>query len=60
MQTSARLSGMRRNVAREAAERTLESVGMTKHSDRAIRGYSKGMRQREKLAQALVHDPDSP
>jgi ABC-2 type transport system ATP-binding protein len=31
---------------------------MTKNRDRAIRGYSKGMRQRTKLAQALVHDPD--
>jgi ABC-2 type transport system ATP-binding protein len=30
---------------------------MTPHKDRAIRGYSKGMRQRTKLAQALVHDP---
>jgi ABC-2 type transport system ATP-binding protein len=32
-------------------------VGMTRYQDRAIRGYSKGMRQRTKLAQALVHDP---
>ena len=31
---------------------------MTKNQDRAIRGYSKGMRQRIKLAQALVHDPE--
>jgi ABC-2 type transport system ATP-binding protein len=30
---------------------------MTQHQGRAIRGYSKGMRQRIKLAQALVHDP---
>ena len=30
---------------------------MTEHADRPIRGYSKGMRQRIKLAQALVHDP---
>ena len=30
---------------------------MTKHKDRAVGGYSKGMRQRTKLAQALVHDP---
>ncbi len=30
---------------------------MTRHQGRAIRGYSKGMRQRIKLAQALVHDP---
>jgi ABC-2 type transport system ATP-binding protein len=56
--TCARLSGMSRAEAREAAEGTLEAVGMTKNRDRAIRGYSKGMRQRTKLAQALVHDPD--
>jgi ABC-2 type transport system ATP-binding protein len=55
--TSARLSGMNRRAAREAAARTLEAVGMTRNKDRAIRGYSKGMRQRTKLAQALVHEP---
>src|SRR5262249_18735137 len=54
----ARLSGLGRSEAREAAGRTLEAVGMTKNKDRAIRGYSKGMRQRTKLAQALVHDPE--
>jgi len=58
VQTCARLSGLRRGEAREAAQRTIEAVGMTKNKDRAIRGYSKGMRQRIKLAQALVHDPD--
>jgi ABC-2 type transport system ATP-binding protein len=56
--TCARLSGMRRGDAREATQRTLEAVGMTNNMDRAIRGYSKGMRQRVKLAQALVHSPD--
>jgi ABC-2 type transport system ATP-binding protein len=56
--TSARLSGMSRPAARDATARTIESVGMTKHKDRAIGGYSKGMRQRTKLAQAFVHDPD--
>ncbi|HEY3392840.1 MAG TPA: ABC transporter ATP-binding protein, partial [Lacipirellulaceae bacterium] len=55
--TCARLSGLSRAAAREAAERTIEAVGMTQHQGRAIRGYSKGMRQRIKLAQALVHDP---
>jgi ABC-2 type transport system ATP-binding protein len=30
---------------------------MTEHMSRAIKGYSKGMRQRTKVAQALVHDP---
>jgi ABC-2 type transport system ATP-binding protein len=56
--TCARLSGLRRAEARTAAERTIEAVGMTAQQNRAIRGYSKGMRQRIKLAQALVHDPD--
>ena len=46
-----------RGRAEAAAERVLEQVGMTEHADRAVRGYSKGMRQRTKLAQALVHDP---
>jgi ABC-2 type transport system ATP-binding protein len=55
--TCARLSGLGKAEAREAAEHTLEAVGMTKNRDRAVRGYSKGMRQRTKLAQALVHDP---
>jgi ABC-2 type transport system ATP-binding protein len=56
--TCARLSGLSRHDARAAAESTIESVGMTANQDRPIRGYSKGMRQRIKLAQALVHDPD--
>lgn len=55
--TSARLTGLSRSESREATLRTLDSVGMTKHKDRPVGGYSKGMRQRTKLAQALVHDP---
>ncbi len=55
--TCARLTGLPRAAARAAAERTIESVGMTQNRGRAIRGYSKGMRQRIKMAQALVHDP---
>jgi ABC-2 type transport system ATP-binding protein len=51
------LGGLGRPGAREAAVRALERVGMTEAADRPIRGYSKGMRQRVKLAQALVHDP---
>jgi ABC-2 type transport system ATP-binding protein len=46
-----------RSGAKAAAQHVLEQVGMTEHADRAVRGYSKGMRQRTKLAQALVHDP---
>src|SRR5262249_47607753 len=56
--TCARLSGMSRLGARSAAERALDLVGMTENMGRAIRGYSKGMRQRTKLAQALIHDPE--
>ena len=56
--TCARLGGLTRAAARAAAARTLDAVGMTPHQDRVVRGYSKGMRQRTKLAQALVHDPD--
>ena len=55
--TCARLSGLRGSEATERTADALEVVGMTENKDRAIRGYSKGMRQRTKLAQALVHDP---
>ena len=44
VRTCARLSGMGKAEAREAAERTLEAVGMTRNRDRTVRGYSKGMR----------------
>lgn len=56
--TCARLSGMTGRVARDAAAEAIASVGMTNNQKRAIRGYSRGMRQRIKLAQALVHRPD--
>jgi ABC-2 type transport system ATP-binding protein len=36
----------------------IERVGMTDRCDRKLGGYSKGMRQRIKVAQAIVHDPD--
>lgn len=39
------------------AQRALEVVELVKDSDRSIRGYSKGMRQRIKIAAAIVHDP---
>jgi ABC-2 type transport system ATP-binding protein len=56
--TCARLSGLPSSEAWDAAARTIESVSMFAARGRAIRGYSKGMRQRIKMAQALVHDPD--
>jgi ABC-2 type transport system ATP-binding protein len=51
------LGALGRSGARQAAAQALERVGMTEHAGRPIRGYSKGMRQRIKLAQALVHEP---
>lgn len=57
VRTCARLSGLPAREAREAAERAFELVKMMPHRKRAVRGYSKGMRQRTKIAQAMVHDP---
>jgi ABC-2 type transport system ATP-binding protein len=54
----ARLCGFSRRDAQRRTEEVLELVGMADRADRTIRGYSKGMRQRVKLAQALVHDPE--
>jgi ABC-2 type transport system ATP-binding protein len=56
--TMARLYGYRRREARERTELALEEVGMTDRAGRRLGGCSHGMRQRIKLAQALVHDPD--
>ena len=36
----------------------IEQVGMTDRCDRKIGGYSKGMRQRVKIAQGIIHDPE--
>jgi ABC-2 type transport system ATP-binding protein len=41
-----------------AAEAALAQVGMTSAMHRRVRGFSKGMRQRTKLATAIAHDPD--
>jgi ABC-2 type transport system ATP-binding protein len=41
-----------------AARRAIEMVEMTEAQDRRIATYSKGMRQRIKVAAALVHDPE--
>lgn len=58
VRTMARLHGMDRKTAAERTEIALAEVGMADRADRTLRGCSKGMRQRIKLAQALVHDPD--
>src|SRR5207237_2528289 len=51
------LCGLPGRAARRRAAEILELVGMTGRADGRLRGYSKGMRQRIKLAQALLHDP---
>lgn len=53
-----RISGLPRTAARERASEALRHVGLYEERYRQIGGYSTGMKQRVKLAQALVHDPD--
>jgi ABC-2 type transport system ATP-binding protein len=43
---------------KEAAQRAIETVEMTEAAGRDISTYSKGMKQRIKMATALVHEPD--
>ena len=43
--------------AAAATERVIDIVDLQEAADRAVGGYSKGMRQRIKVAAALVHDP---
>lgn len=54
----ARMSGLPRTAARERASEVLRHVGLYEERYRQVGGYSTGMKQRVKLAQALVHDPD--
>jgi ABC-2 type transport system ATP-binding protein len=51
------ISGLPRAAARERTAEVLRHVGLYEERYRAIGGYSTGMKQRVKLAQALVHDP---
>ena len=58
VETLLRLNGMYRGDAAKAAAESLAFVGLTDSKDRPLRTYSRGMRQRAKLAQALAHAPD--
>ncbi|MFC0601769.1 ABC transporter ATP-binding protein [Streptomyces palmae] len=53
----ARMSGLPPSAARERTADTLRHVGLYEERYRPMGGYSTGMKQRVKLAQALVHDP---
>jgi ABC-2 type transport system ATP-binding protein len=52
------LNGLEPDAALAAARRAIEAVDLMEAADKKIGAYSKGMRQRIKLAQALAHDPD--
>jgi ABC-2 type transport system ATP-binding protein len=52
-----RLNGLNEKAADDAARRALTAVDLMDAADKKIGAYSKGMRQRVKLAQAIVHDP---
>jgi ABC-2 type transport system ATP-binding protein len=53
-----RLHGRSEVEAARSADESLELVGMAEARHRPISSYSRGMRQRTKLAQALSHEPD--
>ena len=54
----AKLAGVPSNRATTAAKDAIAQMGMTDSMHRRVKGFSKGMRQRTKLATAIAHDPD--
>jgi ABC-2 type transport system ATP-binding protein len=52
-----RVHGFEPSEAGSLARQALERVGMIEAADRKVAAYSKGMRQRVKLAQAIAHRP---
>ncbi|MGA3095179.1 MAG: ABC transporter ATP-binding protein [Bryobacteraceae bacterium] len=52
-----RMHGMSHAECDQRAKRSLELVGLSEAANRLVGAYSKGMRQRVKLAQAIAHDP---
>jgi ABC-2 type transport system ATP-binding protein len=53
-----RLNGFDEKESLDAATRALTAVDLMDAAGKKIGAYSKGMRQRVKLAQAIVHDPE--
>jgi ABC-2 type transport system ATP-binding protein len=49
--------GYTRKDAAETAREVLDRVGLTEAADRKVAGYSKGMRQKARLAQSIAHGP---
>jgi len=54
----ARLNGMSVQQANASARKAIAAVDMTSDMNRSLGGYSKGMRQRIKIAQSIVHEPE--
>ncbi len=54
----AKLAGVPGPRADKAAKDAIAQMGMTEAMHRRVKGFSKGMRQRTKLATAIAHDPD--
>jgi len=52
------LAGFSASEASQRTQRALERVRMTEAAPRKVASYSKGMRQRIRLAQAIAHDPE--
>jgi ABC-2 type transport system ATP-binding protein len=53
-----RMHGFSRKEAEKRGEKAIQVMGMEEARNKRIGGYSKGMRQRIKMAQAIAHDPD--
>ncbi len=58
LRTLLRLDGFNRSEASTRADAALAEVSLTDAANRRLRVYSRGMRQRVKLAQAMAHDPE--
>jgi ABC-2 type transport system ATP-binding protein len=54
----AELAGVPASESHRAATKAIAEMGMSDAQGRRIKGFSKGMRQRTKLATAIAHDPD--
>jgi len=57
VQATLRLHGVAESECRKLADKSIARVGLTEAAHRRVAGYSKGMRQRIRLAQAIAHDP---
>ncbi len=53
-----RLHGFDENAARERARKALHDVGLESASKRRVTSFSRGMKQRLRIAQAMAHDPE--